>query len=58
MDANKATVFVVDDDPAVRTALTMLLKSMKLGVEAFGCAKDFLEASDSRDGGCVLVVAR
>ena len=58
MDVSEATVFVVDDDPAVRTALSMLLKSMKLRVEAFPCASDFLEANDPQRAGCVLADVR
>ena len=58
MDASEVTVFVVDDDPAVRTALGMLLKSMKLQVEAFSCAEDFLEANGSQRIGCVLADVR
>lgn len=58
LDASEATVFVVDDDPAVRSALGMLLRSMKLRVELFPCAKDFLEAGDALRPGCVLADVR
>ena len=58
MNASEATVFVVDDDPAVRTALCMLLKSMKLRVEAFACARDFLRSHDPDRPGCVLADVR
>ena len=36
-------VFVVDDDASVRQALTSLLQSIGLCVEAFGSAADFLK---------------
>jgi FixJ family two-component response regulator len=31
-------VFVVDDDPSIRDALTSLIRSVGLGVETFGSA--------------------
>jgi FixJ family two-component response regulator len=36
-------VFVVDDDPSMRVALTNLFRSMDLGVEVFGSASELLE---------------
>jgi FixJ family two-component response regulator len=36
------TVFVVDDDPSVRDALSSLFRSVGLEVELFGSAADFL----------------
>jgi FixJ family two-component response regulator len=36
-------VFVVDDDASVRQAVTSLLQSVDLRVEAFGSAADFFE---------------
>ena len=38
----ESLVFVVDDDASVRQALTSLLQSIGLRVEAFGSAADFL----------------
>src|SRR5262245_38346320 len=37
-------VFVVDDDPSVRTAISRLLVSVGLPVQAFGSADEFLAA--------------
>jgi len=39
----KGTIFVVDDDPAVRDGLTILLEVKGFSVEAFGSADEFLE---------------
>ena len=39
----ESLVFVVDDDASVRQALTSLLQSVALRVEAFGSAVDFLK---------------
>jgi len=36
-------VFVVDDDPSVRVALTNLFRSMDLGVEVFGSPSELLQ---------------
>lgn len=38
-----ALVYVVDDDPSVRRALTRLVKSAGYGVEAYGSAREFLD---------------
>jgi FixJ family two-component response regulator len=48
-------VFVVDDDPSVREALTNLLHSVQLSVRAFASAKEFL-ASQRPDVPCCLVL--
>jgi FixJ family two-component response regulator len=39
----ESLVFVVDDDASVRQALTSLLQSVALRVEAFGSVADFLK---------------
>jgi FixJ family two-component response regulator len=36
-------VFVVDNDPSMRTALINLFRSMDLGVEVFGSASELLQ---------------
>ena len=43
-------VFVVDDDASVRQALTSLLQSVALRVEAFGSAADFLKKRHVANG--------
>jgi len=52
------TVFVIDDDDAVRGALELLLKSVRLRVETFASAADFLARFDPEDPGCVLLDIR
>ena len=55
MKEKPATVFVVDDDEAVRTSLRLLLKSVGLPVETVASAQEFLDQFDpSRAGGLVL----
>lgn len=52
------TIFIVDDDPAVRSALTALVRSMRLQTEAYDSAQGFLDAFDSTRSGCLLVDVR
>ncbi len=52
---NKKTVFLVDDDPAVRHALGVFLESTGYAVIPFSSAEDYLE-SPYDAGNCVLVV--
>ena len=49
------TVFVVDDDPSVRTSIQGLLKSANLRSESFGTAEEFL-GSKRPDGPSCLVL--
>lgn len=52
------TVFVVDDDEAVRHALTFLLHTAGHAVEAFPSAASFLAGYDPGRRGCVLLDVR
>jgi len=49
------TVFVVDDDAAVRNGLSFLLRTAGYTVETFPSALSFLENYDPRRGGCLLL---
>ena len=49
------TVFVVDDDEAVRESLRFLLSTLHYQVRAFATAEDFLEAISSDQAGCVVL---
>ncbi len=53
----KATVYVVDDEPAVRHSLEALLRSVGLGVQTFASAREFLTAPISRPA-CLLLDVR
>ncbi|HEX9490765.1 MAG TPA: response regulator transcription factor [Stellaceae bacterium] len=58
MTPSPPTVFVVDDDPAIREGLQSLLRSLGLRVELFGSVPEFL-ASARRDGpGCLVLDVR
>ena len=49
------TVFLVDDDTAVRQGLRFMLRAAGYSVEAFPSARSFLEDYDPRRGGCLLL---
>jgi two-component system response regulator FixJ len=58
MKVHPATVFIVDDDEAVRGSLKLLLKSLNMSAEAFASAQEFLAAFDPRRGGCLVLDIR
>ena len=52
------TVFIVDDDQAVRRFLSGLIKSIGLQVETFATAQEFLDAYELDRPGCLLLDIR
>src|SRR6202035_4605545 len=52
------TVFVVDDDAAVRAAIRSLLRSVDLDVETFGSAAEFLRAKLPDAPSCLVLDVR
>lgn len=52
------TIFIIDDDPAVRQALTALIRSMRLRTESYESAQHFLTGFDSTRSGCLLLDVR
>lgn len=58
MKEKPATVFVVDDDEAVRTSLRLLLKSVGLPVETLASAQEFLDQFDPHRAGCLVLDIR
>lgn len=52
------TVFVVDDDPAMRDSLGFLIASVGKKVEAFDSAESFLSAYDHAKPGCIVLDVR
>jgi two-component system, LuxR family, response regulator FixJ len=51
---NQPTVFVIDDDPAVRDSLDCLIRSVGLPVETFASADDFLNGWSGERRGCLV----
>lgn len=56
--SGKATVFIVDDDHAVRDALTLLLEQEDLAIETFESAEAFLAACRPVPRSCAIVDIR
>jgi two-component system, LuxR family, response regulator FixJ len=52
------TVFVVDDDDAVRNSLKLLLKSVGLAAQTHGSAQEFLATYDAQQPGCLVLDVR
>jgi two-component system response regulator FixJ len=52
------SVYVVDDDDAVRSSLRLLLKSVGIPAVSFGSARDFLAAYDPDVPGCLVLDVR
>src|SRR5919197_3769235 len=51
-------IFVVDDDPSIRDALTSLIRSVGLRVETFESARAFLAPQPSDAPGCLVLDVR
>jgi FixJ family two-component response regulator len=54
----KATVFVVDDDPAVRDSLALLLEQDDVLVEVFASGEAFLAVVKPRERSCAIIDIR
>jgi two-component system response regulator FixJ len=52
------TVFVVDDNPGVRTSLRTLMESAGIAVETYATAAEFLATFDAERPGCLLLDVR
>jgi len=58
MNSSEPTVFIVDDDEAVRDSLRMLMKSVGLAAECYASAAEFLDAYDPDRAGCLVLDVR
>jgi two-component system response regulator FixJ len=58
MSQKSASVFVVDDDDAVRNSLRLLLKSVGLPTVAFASAREYLESWHPAQPGCLVLDVR
>lgn len=58
MSAGEATVFVIDDERAVRHALSRLLRSAGHRVETFASAEEFLKREPYAGIGCLVLDVR
>jgi two-component system, LuxR family, response regulator FixJ len=55
---SRATIFIVDDDTAVRDSLKMLLRSVGQAVETFGSGQEFIDAYSEDRPGCLVLDIR
>jgi FixJ family two-component response regulator len=58
VSVEEPVVFVLDDDPALRAALTDLLSSVQLQVRAFGSAQDLLQSEFPASPSCLVLDVR
>ncbi|SDY82558.1 response regulator transcription factor [Nitrosomonas sp. Nm58] len=58
MISQQPIVFIVDDDPAVRDSLTLLLKQEGISVQTFENAETFLSAYQPDCKGCIILDVR
>lgn len=52
---DNAIVYIVDDDPLVRDALTRMFKSLELRVAAFASAGEFLDSQRADSPACLIL---
>ncbi|MDH3588658.1 MAG: response regulator, partial [Gammaproteobacteria bacterium] len=57
-DDNASTVFIVDDDEAVRDSLSLLMEAESLPFECFATAMEFLEKYSGDRPGCLILDIR
>ena len=55
MGHDRPTIFIVDDDRSVRTALARLMRSRKLRAETFASAQEFLDREPPDAPGCIVL---
>jgi FixJ family two-component response regulator len=58
MNPKPASVFVVDDDDAVRNSLRLLLKSVGLPTVEFASAREYLDSWHPAQPGCLVLDVR
>ncbi|MCW8826076.1 MAG: response regulator transcription factor [Gammaproteobacteria bacterium] len=56
--SSESTVFIVDDDQEVRSAIQLLMESVGLNVETFASAQEYLDQFDQAQQGCLILDVR
>jgi len=56
--STQGTIFVVDDEPAVRDSLQVLLGTYGFAVETYATAASFLDRADAHRPGCLVADVR
>ena len=54
IDSSNATVFIVDDDDAVRKSLSVIVETIGLQFRTFGTAQEFLDSYNPNVHGCLI----
>lgn len=52
------TIFIIDDDPAMRESLSWLIETIGHPVKTFSSAQEFLDAYDPQNPGCMILDVR
>ena len=55
---NNQTVYIVDDDPAIRIAMQALLESVNIEHEIFASADEYLQDEEHHRSGCLVLDIR
>ena len=58
MSIGERIVYIIDDDPAVRDAVSWLMKTVSLPTETYGSADEFFGAVRPDQMGCVITDVR
>lgn len=58
MSTSHATAFIIDDDPAIRDALSLMIEQEDIAVQTFESAEAFLNAYQHTCKGCAIIDVR
>jgi len=58
MSANRASVFIVDDDPAIRDSLSLMIEQENIAVMTFASGEAFLRDYQPECKGCAIIDIR
>jgi len=58
MNTTQPTIFIVDDDPAMRDSLSWLIETIGYPVKVFASAQEFLDGYQKCEPGCLVLDVR
>ena len=58
MNDRKPVVYIVDDDPSIRSLLTKLVQSIDVPVEVFASSQEFLSRARPEEPSCIILDVR
>ena len=56
--SDQPSVFIIDDEEPIRSALTLLMESVGLKAESFASAQEYLDQFDASKSGCIILDVR